>query len=178
MYDSVKSSSPALWSFRRTISNNGDSVSVKEEETGKQSLLLAQNTGKHKWGSQEPSSESGNDEHVVLLTAEEKLQGRANQAYKNHGITSPRAWQGIFLQAHEEAVVSMRVRGSREPDEEDEEFEDHFMGTLTLVMSVQPRLQETVLPTIPPKLPCWDPAHRMSTEDVMLPVTLDMGILL
>ena len=46
--DSVKSSSPALRSFRRTTSQAEDSASLKEEETVEWSLLLAQDKGKHK----------------------------------------------------------------------------------------------------------------------------------
>ena len=46
--DLVKSSLPALRSFRRTTSQVEDSTSVKEEETVEQSLLLAQNKGKYK----------------------------------------------------------------------------------------------------------------------------------
>jgi len=46
--DLVKSSSPALGSFRRTTSQAEDSASLKEEETVERSLLLAQDKGKHK----------------------------------------------------------------------------------------------------------------------------------
>ena len=154
--DSVKSLLPALRSFRRTTSQAEDSTSPKEEETMQRSLLMAQDKGKYKWGSQEPLSESGSNDHIVLLMAEQKLHGRASRACKDHGITSPRAWQRIYLQAREEAIASIRVRGPREPDEEDEGFEDHFMGTLTLLMSIQHGSQGTSLPTLPPKLPRRD----------------------
>jgi len=46
--DSVKSSLPALRSFRRTMSQAEDSASLKEEETVEWSLFLAQDKGKHK----------------------------------------------------------------------------------------------------------------------------------
>ena len=46
--DLVKSSSPALRSFRRTTSQVENSTSVKEEETVEWSLLLAQDKGKYK----------------------------------------------------------------------------------------------------------------------------------
>ena len=107
--DSVKSLSPVLWSFRRTMSQAGDSTSLKEEETVEWSLLMAQDKGKYKWGSQEPSSESGNDDHVVLLTVEQKLQGRAIQVCKDYGITSPCTRQRIYLQDCEGVVASMKV---------------------------------------------------------------------
>ena len=175
--DSVKSSSPALRSFRRTTSQAEDSTSLKEEETMQRSLLMAQDKGKQRQGSQEPSSESGNDDHVVLLTVEQKLQGRAIRACKDHGITSPCARHAIYLQAREEAVASLKVRGPRELDEEDEGFKDHFMGVLALVMSVQTGSQETSPPTLPPKSPRRDPTHRMPKEDALMPATTGVGIM-
>ena len=87
-------------------------------------------------------SESGNDDSVILLTAaEQKLHGRAVQVCKDHGITSPHTQQRIYLQAHEEAIASMKVHGPCESDKDNEGFEDHFMGTLTLMMSIQPGSQ-------------------------------------
>jgi len=47
----------------------------------------------------------------------------------------------------------MKIYGSREPDEDNDGFEDHFMGALTLLMSVQPGLQGTTPPIFPPKSP-------------------------
>jgi len=175
--DSVKSSSPALRSFRRTMNQAEDSTSLKEEETVERSLLLAQDKGKYKRGSQEPSSESGNDDSVILLTAKQKLHGRASRVCEDHGIKSPRAQQRIYLQAHEEVIASMRVMGPCEPDEEDEGFEDHFMGALTLLMSVQPGSQGTSPPTLPPKSPHRDSSHRMSKEDAVMPATIGIGII-
>jgi len=175
--DSVKSSSPDLRSFRRTTSQAGDSTSLKEEEIVERSLLMAQDKGKHKRGSQEPSSESGNDDSVVLLTAEQKLHRRSSRVCEDHGIKSPCTQQRIYLQACEEAVASMRVLGPRKPDEEDERFEDHFMGTLALLMSVQLGSQGTSPPTLPPKSPHRDSTHRMSKEDAVMPATTSVGIM-
>ena len=44
--DSSKSLSPALRSFVQTASSAGDNISLKDEETVQQSLLLAQDKGK------------------------------------------------------------------------------------------------------------------------------------
>ena len=176
--DSVKSSSPALRSFRRTTSQIEDSTSVKEEETVECSLLLAQDKGKYKWGLQEPSSESGNNDSVILLMVEQKLHERAVQVCKDHGITGSRAQQRIYLQAHKEAVASMKVHRPHEPDEDNEGFEDHFMGTLTLMMSIQPGSQGTSPPTLSPKLPHRDSAHRMSKEATIMPATTGVGIII
>jgi len=175
--DSVKSSSPVLRSFRRTTSQAENSTSLKEEETVQWSLLMAQDKGKYKQGSQEPPSEPGSNDHIVLLTAEQKLHGRASRACKDHGITSPCTRQRIYLQAREKAVVSLRVCRPCEPDEKDEGFEDHFMGTLTLLMSIQHGSQGTSLPTLPPKSPCRDSTHRMTKEDTIMPATTGVGIL-
>jgi len=175
--DSVKSLSLALRSFRRTMSQAEDSTSLKEEETVQWSLLMAQDKGKYNWGSQEPLSEPGSDDHIILLIAEQKLHGRASRVCKDHGITSPHAWQRIYLQAREEAIASMRVRGPHEPDEEDKGFEDHFMGALTLLMSIQHGLQGTSPSTLPPKSPCMDSTHRMSKEDATMPATTGIGIM-
>jgi len=71
----------------------------------------------------------------------------------------------------------MKVYGSRKPDEDDDGFEDHFMGALTLLMSVQPGSQGTTPPTLPPKLPRRDSNHRMPKEDAIMPVTTGVGII-
>ena len=178
MSDSIKSLSPVLWSFRRTTSQAGDSVSLKEEETVERSLLMAQDKGKYKRGSQEPSSESGSDDSVVLLTAEQKLHGRAARVCKDHGITSPRARQRIYLQARDEAVASMKVLGPCEPNKKDEGFEDHFMGALTLLMSIQHGSQGTTPPPLPPKSPRRDSTHRMPKEAALMPATTGAGIII
>jgi len=122
-------------------------------------------------------SESGSDDHVVLLTVEQELQGRAIRVCKDYGITSPRMWQRIHLQAREEAVASMKVYGSCELDEDDDGFEDHFMGALTLLMSVQPGSQGTTPPTLPPKSPRRESNHRMPKEDAIMPATTGVGIM-
>jgi len=71
----------------------------------------------------------------------------------------------------------MRVLGPREPDKEDEGFEDHFMGALALLMSVQLGSQRTSPPTLPPKSPHRDSTHRMSKEDAVMPATTGIGIM-
>jgi len=96
---------------------------------------------------------------------------------KDYGITSSRAWQRIYLQAREEAVASMKVYGSCELDEDDDGFEDHFMGALTLLISVQPGSQGTTPPTLPPKSPRRDSNYRMPKEDAIMPATTGVGIM-
>ena len=71
----------------------------------------------------------------------------------------------------------MKVYRSRELDEDDDGFEDHFMGALTLLMSVQPGSQGTTPPTLPPKSPRRDSNHRMPKEDAIMPATTGVGIM-
>jgi len=71
----------------------------------------------------------------------------------------------------------MKVYGSCEPDEDDDGFEDHFMGALTLLMSVQPGSQGTTPPNLPPKLPRRDSNHRMPKKDAIMPATTSVGIM-
>ena len=71
----------------------------------------------------------------------------------------------------------MKVYRSRKLDEDDDGFEDHFMGALTLLMSVQPGSQGTTPPTLSPKSPRRDSNHRMSKEDAIMPATTGIGIM-
>jgi len=129
--DLSKSVSPALWSFVWTASSAGDNISLKDKETVQQSLLLAQDKGKKRRGSQELSSKSGdNRSHIVLFTPEQRLHNRALRVCKDFGVASPCAQHQLYLFARDEVVVSMQDRGIRNADEGDEGFDDHFMDAL------------------------------------------------
>ena len=65
----------AMQSFWMNASDYEINESVKEKETIRQSLLLFQNKGKNQQGSQELSSDLGDNSSVVIpINVEQRLQ--------------------------------------------------------------------------------------------------------
>jgi len=118
------------------------------------------------------------DNIVVLLTPAELMHQKAVLICKRARLRSPNTNQWLYKMARETVISSFSGIGIPEHNENDEEFDEAFMGIMAKLIKQQPASQTGTPPLVLPREYKRNVDHQMTFADIQMPATSGVGIII